>query len=396
MSSPDHEIIVAGAGPAGAVAAAFLADRGHDVLLLDQHAFPRDKICGDAVGPFALRVLSALGLKPDIENAGFYPVHSARIVAPSGQDIGIRFSEKCPDPLPTLIARRRELDHLIQKQAVKLGADFLQAKILDMENPDGPDVKLRIRSDRSVETKTGRVLLAADGSGSVIAGKLNGPHPESRTAVAARAYVRGIRIREHTLEGFLSASVWPGYGWIFPTGPDTANIGVGLSIKAFRKRGVPLKHLFNAFLSTPEIQDRLSPDAVVGPVSGWPLRLGWHSAARRVRGRTILIGDAAGLVNPLSGGGIANAVFSGKTAADVISRALKGKSLSAQSLGRYEHRLRKIVRRELVQSEWLRRGIFASPRLVNRSIRFVMRHPLLPGLLTRIYPDLELTLSHEV
>ncbi|NQT25364.1 geranylgeranyl reductase family protein [candidate division KSB1 bacterium] len=393
MTNINHDIIIAGAGPAGSVAAAFLVRAGHDVLLIDQYEFPRDKICGDAIGPFALRILHEIGLKDPLDGAGCYPITSGRIVSPSGHSISLKFSDNHPDQITTLVAPRKQLDGLVQNRAIQLGATFMQAKVLDVEQSDKGDVIIKVRDNQSEKTLSSRLLLAADGSNSIIARKLNGQYPATHLAVAARAYVKGIYIRENTIEGFLDSSIWPGYGWIFPIGPNEANIGVGLSMKAFRKMNVTLRQVFDLFLSTPEIKERLSSVASVESYAGWPLRLGWDRKLQRVWDGVILLGDAAGLINPLSGGGIANAMFSAKVAAEVAIEALDSNDFSMKSLSSYESRIRKVIHKELIQSEWLRRLIYNSPGLVDRSVRLLRNHRVLPALLSRLYTDLQFTIN---
>jgi len=388
MSLPHHDIVIVGAGPAGSTAASFLAKIGRDVLLIDQHKFPRDKACGDCVGPYALRILHEIGLKDVINQAGFHTISSGRIVAPSGQDIGLRFADNHVDGISTLIAPRKKFDHLIQKRALDLGARFMVAKVRNIEKHDGQSVRIILDKNDSKEALMCRILLAADGSNSLIAKNLNGPYPATRMAVAARACIKGIRTNPHTIEGFLDPNIWPGYGWIFPTGPDAANVGVGLSLNHFRSNKTSLRQLVMNFLDIPAIKSRLSQTVTIHSFAGWPLRLGWHPELRRSWDGILLLGDAAGLINPLSGGGIANAILSGKIAAEVSIEALRKDDTTQAFLSRYESKLGRILRKELTQSEWLRKIIYVSPNLVNGAIRLLRSGSVLPNLLSRLYPDL--------
>ena len=127
MSMTDRDVIVVGAGPAGATAAAALAQKGYDVLLMDRHEFPRDKTCGDAVPAGAIELLWRLGMQDKIAQSvargELYPVEGMLLVSPRGHELHAKFSHGVQGS-DSYVAPRIYFDALIQEHAVASGAEF--------------------------------------------------------------------------------------------------------------------------------------------------------------------------------------------------------------------------------------------------------------------------------
>ena len=107
-----HDVIIVGAGPAGSAAAIIMANRGHDVLLIDQHKFPRDKVCGDGIPPGSVQLLNQLGLDEKIRTAGFNQINAMRVVSPNNMALDFSFTPK-GSRTGFYIAPRREFDYLL-------------------------------------------------------------------------------------------------------------------------------------------------------------------------------------------------------------------------------------------------------------------------------------------
>jgi flavin-dependent dehydrogenase len=160
------------------------------------------------------------------------------------------------------------------------------------------------------------------------AGRVASPYPSSGSqsrfsVVAVRAYFTGLQGIVPFMEIHFDPGLVPGYGWVFPTGPDSANIGYGMRLDRLRKRGIPLRQLFETFLDTnPSVRHYLKNGSQASSPRGALIpfrRVGLPVA----RGRLLLAGDAAGFADPLSGEGIGTAMQSGWIAADCATRALK-------------------------------------------------------------------------
>ena len=236
----EHDVIVVGAGPGGATTATALAQQGHDVLLMDRQAFPRDKICGDAVSLGCIEIMRGLGMGPRIDAAiargEFYPLSGMRLVGPSGHTLSANFHGG-PNGEQSLVAPRIYFDAVIQQQAVESGARFVQAEVKEPIVEDGRVVGVLARQDGDTKAFRARVVVGADGVTSSIMRALR-PEPEQHVdkhrAVALRAYIEDIELYPHEVEFFLYDDILPGYAWIFPIGENVANIGLGMRLDRFR------------------------------------------------------------------------------------------------------------------------------------------------------------------
>ncbi len=327
-----RQVVVVGAGPAGSAVAYFLGRSGKDVLLLDKSGFPRDKICGDAVGPRALRVLREMGLLDELaceaHRAGQVvvraPNHRATPAAVPSAGAGLDH---------IIVIPRLKLDHAILRRALAAGAEFREARVEGLVTGNGAvrGVRLsggaRVRADLTVLATGAATPLVKE------AGLL--PSPPSFIH-AVRRYYQDIERLEPRLELYLDHVDLPGYGWVFPTGAGSANVGVGYS---GRDAWLPRVGLERFLSSHPRLQSLLSRARGSGPARAYPLRVDFPRGA--VTGNGILtVGEAAGLVNPITGEGIDYALESGQLAAEAISEAVSaGFPLSRRCLRPYRDRL---------------------------------------------------------
>lgn len=290
------DLVVVGAGPAGAAAATAFLRRapGAHVVLLDRAAFPRDKVCGDAIAAHAFEELARIGVHDAEGDAE--PVWDLRLLAPDGSVVVGRCAR------PNRIIPREVFDARLVAAAVAAGADLVQHRVRQVAvDPWGVTVDDRWRAP---------VLVAADGASSVVRQRLGIPGPSGRhRAVAVRAYATSGHTGDDAAAQHIEflAEGWPAYAWSFPLGEGRANIGYGLRTSALEGDGRAVLH------------GRLAaalPGAVVeqATLRVHPLPL---SSGRPVPGcgRVLLAGDAAGLINPLTGEGIFYAIASGRLAA---------------------------------------------------------------------------------
>ena len=332
------DVIVVGAGPAGASAAFHLAQAGADVLLLEKAAFPRDKICGDGLTPRAVRQLVAMGI--DLDAPGWARNQGLRIVG-AGHRLELPWPELASFPPHGMVRTRTDFDELLARHAQKAGA-----RLMERTNVTGPvvdeltgrvvgvtarPVDERGRKVGEETTYRAPVVIAADGVSARIAIALGLERRENRPmGVAVRAYYETPRHDDPWMESWLelwdgtpgSSNLLPGYGWIFGVGDGTANVGLGIlnTSKAFQN--VDYKDVLQRWLSnTPEEWGFRDDANRVGKIGSAALPMGFNRKPHYTRG-VLLCGDSGGMVNPFNGEGIDYALESGHIAAETIVQAL--------------------------------------------------------------------------
>jgi menaquinone-9 beta-reductase len=286
------DLIVVGAGPAGAAAALEGRRLAPDarVLLLDRAAFPRDKPCGDGIGPHAAAELAALGAGAALD--GYPAIRRLRLRAPGGIDVAGAPAH------PSWVVPRRVLDERLVAAAVRAGVAFERERVRELRQRDG-QVLVNGRL-------AGRVAIGADGANSVVRRLLGAPaSPERQTAIAMRGYAPAPPGPPEQLIRWVAES-WPAYAWSFDTGTGIVNIGYGLLRSRLQGGRAELERRLRLLL----------PEAEPDPASLRAHHLPF-SPGRPLAGgeRVLLCGDAASMVNPLSGEGIYYALLSGRLAA---------------------------------------------------------------------------------
>lgn len=318
--SPSTDVLVVGAGPSGAAAAAWTATYGADVLLADAAVFPRDKTCGDGLTPRAINELDRLGLDPWIRSHG---TNRGLRANGFGQELLLPWpGGSLPDYGSAV--RRTELDDQIRTSAIKAGARTMEdARAVDVVR-DGERVSAVVfrRGDGETTTVRCRHLIVADGVRSPVGRRLGREwHRTTAYGVAGRSYVRSERSDDPWISSHLelrgeSGELLSGYGWIFPLADGEVNLGVGTLATAKRPANVALRPLMEFYASKRRDEWRLdgplrAPTSALLPMGG---------AVSGVAGPNwALIGDAAGCVNPLNGEGIDYGLETGRLAAEMIA-----------------------------------------------------------------------------
>jgi len=348
MSTPaatTADVIVVGAGPGGSATAAHLAKSGLSVVVLEKAHFPRDKVCGDGLTPRAVAELARLGV--DTGKLGWIRNRGLRVHVGNRQHF-LDWPDLTDFPPYGFGVRRRVFDQFLAQTARLAGADVRFGVRVDAPwLRRGRLVGVIAKDGQRFEAP---VVVAADGGSSRLGVAMGLHRIESRpVGVALRTYYRSPRSDDEWMDSWLElwdgpvgrSHLLPGYGWGFPLGDGTVNVGMGLP-DAHRFRDTDLRDVMGRWLRTMPEEYGLAPANQAGPVQGAALPMGFNRAPLYSAG-LLLVGDAAGLVNPFTGEGISYAMESGRFAAEhIVEAASRGLDTRAgrQILGRYEQYLR--------------------------------------------------------
>ena len=340
----DHtfDVLVVGGGPAGAATGYWLAKAGHDVCIVERKVFPREKTCGDGLTPRAVAQLTDMGLADGLTK--YHRYQGLRATA-HGKTLELTWPSHPVYPSHGYIVRRRELDQMVADHAVAAGATLWQGAealepVVERGFVRGALVKRKESTD--VETVTARYVVVADGANSRFGRALG----TSRTkewpyGTAIRGYWTSPLHAEPWIESALdvkdrNGNPMPGYGWIFPVGDGTVNVGVGL-LSTFRDfKSVNTTHLLHEYAATAPDYWELSPEGLCDKPTAGRLPMG-GSVGPKAGPTYLVVGDAAGTVNPFNGEGIDYAYETGRLAAEILHEALAGNDPLA--LQQYEKRL---------------------------------------------------------
>jgi menaquinone-9 beta-reductase len=339
------DVIVVGAGPAGAAAAIELAKGGASVLVLDRSRFPRDKTCGSGLSPTAVALADRLGIGGELRNRA-YRIDRVKIVTPRGRSIVLASNAAA------VVLLRRELDDLLIRRACSLGATFLDGVRATALLRDGARVS-GVRTAGAGDLR-GRYVVCADGAHSVF----SIDRRPKQTIGTLMGWWEDVDHSPGQLEMMFDPELVPLYGWLFPETDRRVNIGICMEGQdaTGRKPLRNVRQLFARFLDR-HFTERLLRARPVGGLRGHPIVFTpWvdHCAAPGA----LYIGEAARVSNYATGEGISQAMQSGVFAAESLTDVLRGRRSEEQAFARYV---------------WRSRTRFGSERLVAASLRAAVR-----------------------
>lgn len=336
-SDSESSIIVVGAGPAGASAAYYLALAGIKVTVLDESVFPREKICGDFVSPGSIVELQRIGVADLAAFKRSNVIDRATIYVGGKELVAGGFPSVRDLPNFSRIIRRNLLDSLVLGAARKAGARFIEGFRVTDYKVDAEGVTITATGSKGLQTFRASLLIGADGNNSIIARNLRGSAwPEAESAIVARGYFEEVSGNPNEANVFYDKDSFPGYSWLFPTCKHEANVGIGIVLGANPPAENPID-LLKKFISNDEgMRSRLEHAKLKGEIQVSQLNL--HDPKMPLVGdRVMLVGEAAGLINPYNGEGIQFGLKSGRWAAETVI-ALKG-DYSEEALSAYSKRV---------------------------------------------------------
>jgi len=392
MTSLDFDIIIAGAGPAGSTLTLALAPAGLRIGVFDRVSFPRETICGDALGGQVLRVMhrmpdglfeAFLSLEPKLSSFGL------RFISPAGHVLELPYppdEERFPGA-PGYLCPRYVFDSFLSGRLSRYpNISFFQG--IQVERVSRMTDHLLIGTPSG--TFRAAVVAGADGIRSVVRRDLGAPFPEKRAGyVAIRAYYKDVSSfpdpkQQHLLSLYFIKEVLPGYLWVFPDAGRGYNVGLGMFSGDLPGRKESMKGLLERILREhPLLAPRFSQAKKISPVQARGLAI--SSTLDNLSGeRFVLLGDAARLVDPFTGEGIGEAMASAESAAQVIAACFRSGDFSALAFSEYDRRIHRRMGTEHHTSLKLQR--FARyPWLIDFIVRKASRNHAFRDLLAKGY-----------
>lgn len=391
------KVCIIGCGPAGAAAALQLNQEGIDCVVVDKAVFPRDKVCGDGLSgkvPTALKRidpqlaerLKSFECKVDSLGVSFIAPNRERLDVGFVNNVG----EKVIDTPIGYVCKRINFDNFLVEEVKKCPhVQLFQNKNITAYqlNPDGYTVTDSDGFDIKAE-----MLIIANGAHAPFSKEVAGIEMEPEHFCAGiRAYYKNVSGNhpDNFIELHFLKDLLPGYFWIFPLPNGEANVGLGILSKEARRKKMNLKkELLRIVETDPVLKERFKNAALIGSIDGYGLPLG--SKTRKLSGeRFLLTGDAGSLIDPFTGEGIGNALYSGRAAAKVAAKAIANNDFSAAGLLWYDKEIERILGQELKLSTRIQK-LVRFPYLFNLLLNISARNKKVKELMSCMFYEVDL------
>jgi geranylgeranyl reductase family protein len=333
MPSIDHDVIIVGGGPAGLITSQRIAEDGHNVVVLEEHPeIGKPDHCAGLISTSGLR---SLKLRPPRDVVQNY-VSAARIFAPSGQSILIERGRR-----EAVVLDRSKFDSWLAERATDAGAEILTKKqVLGVDCAKERPCAVTLKTGEGREERKSQVIVDAEGNRCQLSKFVGLPTVPRRSKYPAYQYeMKGVDIDDDVVEMYYGRNIAPGFfAWIIPLGDRRARVGLAARAKAKKRLETSIRQhpVMSKKLKHASIERGLGGIVLVGT----PIK-------RTVTGRFLVVGDAAGMVKPTTGGGVIMGGTAARVAGRVVSSALHNERLIDEYLRVYESKWRALLMREL-------------------------------------------------
>jgi geranylgeranyl reductase family protein len=377
----EFDVIISGAGPAGCTAALALGASGLKVALIEKDTFPREKVCGDAVPAYVPKVLNTIN--PDYSRTfeGLIEknkINVCRIVAPGKKVLDLKFSEY------GYICKRIVFDSFLFELTDHL-PDLTVLQNTAVKDVTVTNNEVIIFTDKNINLKA-QLVIGCDGASSIVRKRLSdNKNITGEGSVAVRAYFKNVKdnppgtLEFHFLKDFL-----PGYFWIFPLPENQFNVGLGMPSKIISEKKINLRNEITRIIDTdPTLNHRFSEAEMTSEIKGHFLPL--LSRENPISGNRFLIcGDAASLINPATGGGIGQAMQSGKYAGWHAVKCFEKNDFSGDFMKGYDKTVYDRIWKENRRYLKLREYVFKYPYIFNAIISTGLKSKSIHNIILKI------------
>lgn len=350
----DFDVVVCGAGPAGAAASLFLSQQGVKHLIFDQSIFPRSKVCGDGITPLCTTMLKQVipAVEKDFaEKSQVKRIKRLRLYGMNFKHAELNTGDFIPEEKNQVytISRMEFDNYLVQHLKQKPQATFWENTKLTGYTMETDGVRLKLQKDGTPLEIFTKMVIAADGDRSPFRKSIYSTAIDRKQMVAAiRTYYKNVTpVSSNDLyEIYALKEVLPGYFWIFPMADGTHNVGLGITSDVIQEKKINLRKLMEELIAThPLLKDRFAHAEKLHSIEGSGLPIMMETEPRLSDARIVLTGDAASLADPISGEGIGPGIVSGKYAAVIAAEAIKANDFSAAFLKKYDSYIHEKVTR---------------------------------------------------
>ena len=359
------DVAIVGAGPAGSSAAISLARRGYAVALIDKEQFPREKLCGDFINPAIWPIYRALGVDREILSNEHEELSAIRFTLSSGDEAMVSMPRRIHEAAFGLGIKRATLDTVLLQAAARAGVSVMQKRRLKKMSTETQAWRIHVEHESVEEPLRARILIGADGRNSWVAHHTG---LDRNSSLGGKTVGLQFRLKNfHKIPGRVEIHVFPGgYAGLVQLGDGTANLCLSVTrdqLPHNRPADFPAKL---GLLQNPFLRDLLRETEFSQQVrSTFPV---YFPPRRSYAERALLVGDAAQVIEPVTGEGVYFATASGLMAAQTIDEAFQRGNFSAARLSEYERTFRRAF--------WRRRKL-------NRFIQYLVYRPALLRSLIR-------------